>query len=192
MCYFGWVMLCLLKLHLFINYYAIFYDWTFLSRFCSFSVECFSPQLRMKNLVLIFSTVSDAPPGVSADNLQFAVPKRHGITCSLVWIHYKNKISFAWEISYQYNTGSPRSPISQGSFDPKCLDGRSSTNFFSQQELRTSSKSLRDVNYSCTIFVVISYHMKKNDDSPVTSVRFLCFWGCSSFDPMFFARLSYK
>ena len=192
MCYFGWVMLCLLKLHLFINYYAIFYDWTFLSRFCSFSVECFSPQLRMKNLVLIFSTVSDAPPGVSADNLQFAVPKRHGITCSLFWIHYKNKISFAWEISYQYNTGSPRSPISQGSFDPKCLDGRSSTNFFSQQELRTSSKSLRDVNYSCTIFVVISYHMKIMMTHQLLLSDFCVFEDAAVLTPCFFARLSYK
>ena len=33
---------------------------------------------------------------------------------------------------YQYNTGCHRSPISHGSFDPKFLDGRNSTNFCSQ------------------------------------------------------------
>ena len=30
-----------------------------------------------------------------------------------------------------------------------------------------------------------AHHLKNNDDSPFTSVRFFCFWGCSSFDPIF-------
>ena len=46
----------------------------------------------MKNLASIFSTVSAAAPGFSADRFKFAVPKRHGRTCSLVCINYKQKI----------------------------------------------------------------------------------------------------
>ena len=87
---------------------------------------------------------------------------------------------------YQYNTGSHRRPRSHGSFDPIFLDGRGSTNFGIQSDLSTSSKALRAVDQSCPIFVLIAHHLKKNDDSPFTSVRFFCFWGCSSFDPMFF------
>ena len=47
---------------------------------------------------------------------------------------------------YQYNTGSHRRPRSHGSFDPKFLDGRGSTNFGSQSDLITSSKALRAVD----------------------------------------------
>ena len=36
------------------------------------------------------------------------------------------------------------------------------------------------------LFFKIAHHVKNNDDSPFTSVRFFCFWGCTSFDTMFF------
>ena len=36
------------------------------------------------------------------------------------------------------------------------------------------------------LFFLIAHHLKKNDDSPFTSVKFFCFWGYSSFNPMFF------
>ena len=51
-----------------------------------------------------FSTVSAAPPGVSADRLKFAVSERHGRTCSLVCIYNKNKIMIIGEILYGTNT----------------------------------------------------------------------------------------
>ena len=35
------------------------------------------------------------------------------------------------------------------------------------------------------LFFKIALHLKKNDDSPFTSVRFFCFWRCSSFEPIF-------
>ena len=66
------------------------------------------------------------------------------------------------------------------------LDFRGSTNFGIQSDLSTSRKSLRAANWSCSIFVLIAHHMKKNDDSPFTSVVFLCFWRYISFNPMFF------
>ena len=77
--------------------------------------------------------------------------------------------------TYQYNTGSHRRPRSHDSSDPKFLDGRSSTNFGSQSDLIPSSKAFRAVDESCDVFVLISHHLKNNDDSSVTSVRFLCF-----------------
>ena len=88
-------------------------------------------------------------------------------------------------LQYQYNTGSHRRPILHGSFDPNVLDGRGSKSFGSQSDLSTSSKVLRSVDQSCAIFVLIAHHLKNNNDSPFTSVRFSCFWGCSSFDPIF-------
>ena len=86
---------------------------------------------------------------------------------------------------YQYHTGSHRRPICHSLFHPKFLDGRGSTNFGSQSDLSTSSKALKAVNWSFAVFVLFAHHMKNNNDSPFTSVRFLGFWGCSSFDPIF-------
>ena len=54
MCYFVWVMLCFLKLHILSNYYVIFTIEFLLSRFSSLFVQWFFPQPRMNNLAAIF------------------------------------------------------------------------------------------------------------------------------------------
>ena len=97
----------------------------------------------------------------------------------------KNLFRELFLYTYQYNTGSHRRPRFHGSFDSKFLDGHGSTNFCSQSDLSTSSKALRAIHWSCAIFVFIAHHLRSNDDSPFTSVIFLCFWGCNSFDPIF-------
>ena len=58
--------------------------------------------------------------------------------------------------------------------------------FVANKKLITSGKTLRPVYQYCAVLVLIAQNTNNNDDSPLSSVRFLCFLGCGSFDTMFF------